>query len=132
MLHAEPAHEVGLAAADRLEGAGLAALAKDAVGLEGVHGQLGYRCVDHRFHRLILMLLYLEDPHGERHGRLVVMAGLGGHGFKMAPALGEGAFGVLGDLKAALSKRYDVPAEWITLGNGSNDILEIAAGEDVG
>jgi histidinol-phosphate aminotransferase len=31
------------------------------------------------------------------------------------------------DLKAALSKRYDVPAEWITLGNGSNDILEIAA-----
>ncbi|RJG23896.1 histidinol-phosphate transaminase [Massilia cavernae] len=31
------------------------------------------------------------------------------------------------DLKAALAKRYDVPAEWITLGNGSNDILEIAA-----
>ncbi|HEX8406714.1 MAG TPA: histidinol-phosphate transaminase [Duganella sp.] len=31
------------------------------------------------------------------------------------------------ELKAALSKRYDVPAEWITLGNGSNDILEIAA-----
>jgi histidinol-phosphate aminotransferase len=31
------------------------------------------------------------------------------------------------DLKAALSKRYDVPQDWITLGNGSNDILEIAA-----
>ena len=31
------------------------------------------------------------------------------------------------DLKAALSSRYDVPADWITLGNGSNDILEIAA-----
>src|SRR3954471_22069969 len=31
------------------------------------------------------------------------------------------------DLKAALSKRYGVPADWITLGNGSNDILEIAA-----
>jgi histidinol-phosphate aminotransferase len=31
------------------------------------------------------------------------------------------------DLKAALSRRYDVPADWITLGNGSNDILEIAA-----
>ncbi|MYM96911.1 histidinol-phosphate transaminase [Duganella vulcania] len=31
------------------------------------------------------------------------------------------------DLKGALSKRYGVPAEWITLGNGSNDILEIAA-----
>ncbi len=30
-------------------------------------------------------------------------------------------------LKAALSARYDVPANWITLGNGSNDILEIAA-----
>jgi histidinol-phosphate aminotransferase len=30
-------------------------------------------------------------------------------------------------LKAALATRYDVPAEWITLGNGSNDILEIAA-----
>jgi histidinol-phosphate aminotransferase len=31
------------------------------------------------------------------------------------------------ELKAALSVRYDVPADWITLGNGSNDILEIAA-----
>ncbi|GGX91451.1 histidinol-phosphate transaminase [Massilia dura] len=31
------------------------------------------------------------------------------------------------DLKQALAKRYDVPAEWVTLGNGSNDILEIAA-----
>jgi histidinol-phosphate aminotransferase len=31
------------------------------------------------------------------------------------------------DLKAALSKKFDVPAEWITLGNGSNDILELAA-----
>lgn len=31
------------------------------------------------------------------------------------------------ELKAALSARYDVPPDWITLGNGSNDILEIAA-----
>ncbi len=31
------------------------------------------------------------------------------------------------DLKAALSRRYDVPADWITLGNGSNDTLELAA-----
>ncbi|PMS19497.1 histidinol-phosphate transaminase [Trinickia dabaoshanensis] len=31
------------------------------------------------------------------------------------------------ELKAALAVRYGVPAEWITLGNGSNDILEIAA-----
>lgn len=31
------------------------------------------------------------------------------------------------DLKAALSKRFGVPADWLTLGNGSNDILELAA-----
>jgi histidinol-phosphate aminotransferase len=31
------------------------------------------------------------------------------------------------ELKAALAKRYAVPPEWITLGNGSNDILELAA-----
>jgi len=31
------------------------------------------------------------------------------------------------ELKAAISKRYSVPSEWITLGNGSNDILELAA-----
>lgn len=31
------------------------------------------------------------------------------------------------ELKAAIAARYRVPAEWVTLGNGSNDILEIAA-----
>jgi len=31
------------------------------------------------------------------------------------------------ELKQALAARYGVPADWITLGNGSNDILEIAA-----
>jgi histidinol-phosphate aminotransferase len=31
------------------------------------------------------------------------------------------------ELKAALSEHYGVPADWITLGNGSNDILELAA-----
>ena len=31
------------------------------------------------------------------------------------------------ELKKVLSKRLDVPADWITLGNGSNDILELAA-----
>ena len=31
------------------------------------------------------------------------------------------------ELKAAIASRYAVPADWITLGNGSNDILEIAA-----
>lgn len=31
------------------------------------------------------------------------------------------------ELKAALTAKYGVPAEWITIGNGSNDILELAA-----
>jgi histidinol-phosphate aminotransferase len=31
------------------------------------------------------------------------------------------------DLKQALSARYLVPPEWLTLGNGSNDILELVA-----
>lgn len=31
------------------------------------------------------------------------------------------------ELKAALSKRYGIPENWITLGNGSNDILELSA-----
>ncbi len=31
------------------------------------------------------------------------------------------------DLKAAISAKYAVPQDWITLGNGSNDILELAA-----
>ncbi len=31
------------------------------------------------------------------------------------------------ELKAALSARYGVPADWITLGNGSNDLLELAS-----
>jgi histidinol-phosphate aminotransferase len=31
------------------------------------------------------------------------------------------------DLKKALSERYGVPQNWLTLGNGSNDILELVA-----
>ncbi len=31
------------------------------------------------------------------------------------------------DLKAAVTAKYDVQQDWITLGNGSNDILELAA-----
>ncbi len=31
------------------------------------------------------------------------------------------------ELKAAISAKYGVPQDWITLGNGSNDILELAA-----
>jgi histidinol-phosphate aminotransferase len=35
-------------------------------------------------------------------------------------------------LKAALSERLGVPADWLTLGNGSNDILELAASAFLG
>ena len=31
------------------------------------------------------------------------------------------------DLKATISAKYHVPQDWITLGNGSNDILELSA-----
>ncbi|NYT46151.1 histidinol-phosphate transaminase [Pollutimonas thiosulfatoxidans] len=31
------------------------------------------------------------------------------------------------ELKAALAARYGVPAAWVTLGNGSNDLLELAS-----
>ena len=31
------------------------------------------------------------------------------------------------DLKAAISARHGLPVDWITLGNGSNDLLELAA-----
>lgn len=31
------------------------------------------------------------------------------------------------DLKATIARRYSVSPEWITLGNGSNDVLELAA-----
>lgn len=31
------------------------------------------------------------------------------------------------DLKQTITAKYDVPQDWITLGNGSNDILELAA-----
>jgi histidinol-phosphate aminotransferase len=31
------------------------------------------------------------------------------------------------DLKAAISAKFGVPTDWITMGNGSNDILELAA-----
>jgi histidinol-phosphate aminotransferase len=31
------------------------------------------------------------------------------------------------ELKAAIAAKYGIPSDWITLGNGSNDILELAA-----
>jgi len=46
---------------------------------------------------------------------------------RIIPTLGRypDSFGF--DLKAALAARYQVPADWITLGNGSNDLLELAS-----
>ena len=31
------------------------------------------------------------------------------------------------EVKSAIARKLDIPAEWLTLGNGSNDILELAA-----
>jgi len=45
-----------------------------------------------------------------------------------ATALGRYPDGNGFELKKALSARYGVPQEWLTLGNGSNDIRELAAG----
>ncbi len=58
----------------------------------------------------------LGMPESAKHAIIQAIAGLGRYpdpaGF---------------DLKAALSKRFDVPQNWLTLGNGSNDILELVA-----
>jgi histidinol-phosphate aminotransferase len=58
----------------------------------------------------------LGMPESAKQAMLAVMAELGrypdSNGF---------------ELKAAISTKYDVPQDWITLGNGSNDILELAA-----
>ena len=68
----------------------------------------------------IVKLASNENPLGmspkAREAMLIAAADLGrypdGNGF---------------ELKAAISKRFSVPDSWITLGNGSNDILELAA-----
>ena len=46
---------------------------------------------------------------------------------KALPELGRYPDGSAFDLKAALAKRYGVPEECIVVGNGSNDLLEMAA-----
>ncbi|MDF3037181.1 MAG: hisC2, partial [Paucimonas sp.] len=43
------------------------------------------------------------------------------------PALARYPDGNGFELKAAVTAKFNVPAEWITLGNGSNDILELCA-----
>lgn len=68
----------------------------------------------------IVKLASNENPFGVPESSKAAMA-------KAAAELGRYPDANGFELKAALSERYDVPADWITLGNGSNDILEIAA-----
>jgi len=68
----------------------------------------------------IVKLASNENPFGVPESSKAAMA-------KAAADLGRYPDANGFDLKAALAARYDVPADWITLGNGSNDILEIAA-----
>lgn len=68
----------------------------------------------------IVKLASNENPFGVPESSKAAMA-------KAASELGRYPDANGFELKAALSARYDVPPDWITLGNGSNDILEIAA-----
>lgn len=68
----------------------------------------------------IVKLASNENPFGVPESSKAAMA-------KAAAELGRYPDANGFELKAALAERYDVPADWITLGNGSNDILEIAA-----
>ncbi|GGY58999.1 histidinol-phosphate transaminase [Pseudoduganella albidiflava] len=68
----------------------------------------------------IVKLASNENPFGVPESAQQAMA-------KAASDLGRYPDANAFELKQALSQRYDVPPEWITLGNGSNDILEIAA-----
>ncbi len=68
----------------------------------------------------IVKLASNENPLGmPESARLAIMEAVSGLGRYPDPA----GF----DLKQALSTRYDVPQDWLTLGNGSNDILELVA-----
>jgi len=51
---------------------------------------------------------------------------------KQLAELGRYPDGNAFDLKAALAKRYKVPEECVVVGNGSNDLLEMAAGVFLG
>ncbi|MGN6086901.1 histidinol-phosphate transaminase [Trinickia sp.] len=68
----------------------------------------------------IVKLASNENPLGVPESAKLAMA-------RAAAELGRYPDANAFELKAALAARYGVPAEWITLGNGSNDILEIAA-----
>jgi histidinol-phosphate aminotransferase len=69
---------------------------------------------------IIVKLASNENPFGVPESSKRAMA-------EAAAELGRYPDGNGFELKAALASRYDVPADWITLGNGSNDILEMAA-----
>ncbi len=68
----------------------------------------------------IVKLASNENPLGmPESARRAIMDALAGLGRYPDPAGFE--------LKAALSARYGVPQSWLTLGNGSNDILELVS-----
>ena len=68
----------------------------------------------------IIKLASNENPLGmPESARLAIVAATGQLGRYPDPA----GF----DLKQALSARWSIPQNWLTLGNGSNDILELVA-----
>jgi histidinol-phosphate aminotransferase len=71
----------------------------------------------------IIKLASNENPLGMPASARAAIARLAGHPTELARYPDGNGF----ELKAALSKKLDVPADWLTLGNGSNDILEFAA-----
>jgi len=68
----------------------------------------------------IIKLASNENPLGIPASAQTAMA-------RAIPGLGRYPDAAGFDLKAALAARYGVPMDWITLGNGSNDLLELAS-----
>jgi len=68
----------------------------------------------------IVKLASNENPLGIPASAQAAMA-------RVIPTLGRYPDPAGFDLKAALAARYNVPADWMTLGNGSNDLLELAS-----
>jgi histidinol-phosphate aminotransferase len=68
----------------------------------------------------IIKLASNENPSGMPESACRAMLAAAADGARYPDANGF-------DLKAALAARYGIAPEWITLGNGSNDILELAA-----
>jgi histidinol-phosphate aminotransferase len=68
----------------------------------------------------IVKLASNENPLGMPHSAKIAMQAV-------MNDLGRYPDGNAFDVKQAISQRLDVPVDWITLGNGSNDILELVA-----